>query len=88
MHVVPMAGRDGRGLCSPVNTGSLGSCIACRHVKGFGRHSAGGPMLQSPACVDAAAVWVWMDQSYPRLHPPLSAGLSPALNWEEEHLLD
>ena len=45
-------------------------------------------MLQSPACVDAAAVWVWMDQSYPRLHPPLSAGLSPALNWEEEHLLD
>lgn len=88
MHVVPTAGRDGRDLCSPVNTGSLGSCIACRNVKGSGGHSAGGPMPQSPARVDAAAVWVSMDQSYPSLHPPLSPGLSPVLNWEEEHLLD
>ena len=85
---MPRAGRDSRDLRSPVNTGSLGSCKTCRKVKGSGGHSAGGPVLQSPAHVHAAPAGVWMDQSCPRLHPPPTTGLGPALNWEEEHLPD
>ena len=86
IHVVPTAGRDSRDLRSPVNTGSLGSCITCRKVRGSGGHSAGGPVLQSPPmCTLHPQGCGWAS---PAQAPTPSTGLSPELNWEEERLPD